>query len=152
MKSTETQSVLKVLLLTTSFPLTRKSRSGIFLQKMVNHLPDNIQVTVLTPDSTETDTRSPVVGYSVLPFRYAPKHWQQLAHGSGGILAALARNKLLFLLLPPFLCSNLLTCCYAARKGDVCMPIGQSMVSLPELPDYFAINRSSLPYGAVMST
>ncbi|MCI5211121.1 MAG: hypothetical protein D3910_20585, partial [Candidatus Electrothrix sp. ATG2] len=95
MKSTETQGVLKVLLLTTSFPLTRKSRSGIFLQKMVNHLPDNIQVTVLTPDSTETDTRSPVVGYSVLPFRYAPKHWQQLAHGSGGILAALARNKLL---------------------------------------------------------
>ena len=116
------QDVLKVLLLTTSFPLTKGSRSGIFIQKMVNHLPENIQVTVLTPDSTEAESQSPAdysVDYSVLPFRYAPKHWQQLAHGSGGIMAALSRNKLLFLLLPPFLLSNLLTCCYLARRVDI---------------------------------
>ena len=125
MKSTtaqNAQSLLKVLLLTTSFPLTKESRSGIFIQKMVNHLPDNIQVTVLTPDSAEAGSQASAdysVDYSVLPFRYAPKPWQQLAHGSGGIIAALSRNKLLFLLLPPFLLSNLLTCCYLTRKMDV---------------------------------
>ena len=125
MKSTNTQNaqdVLKVLLLTTSFPLTRVSRSGIFIQKMVSHLPENVQVTVLTPDSAEADSQSSddyPVDYSVIPFRYAPKHWQQLAHSSGGIIAALSRNKLLFLLLPPFLFSNLLTCCYSARKANL---------------------------------
>lgn len=112
------QDVLKVLLLTTSFPLTRGSRSGIFIQKMINHLPENVQVTVLTPDSTEVGNH-PSGNYAVIPFRYASKHWQQLAHGSGGIMAALSRNKLLFLLLPPFLWSNLLICCYFARKVDV---------------------------------
>ncbi len=122
MKSTtaqNAQSLLKVLLLTTSFPLTKESRSGIFIQKMVNHLPDNIQVTVLTPDSAEAGSQASADYSSVLPFCYAPKHWQQLAHGSGGIMAALSRNKLLFLLLPPFLLSNLLTCCCLTRKMDV---------------------------------
>ncbi|CAK8714311.1 Glycosyltransferase involved in cell wall bisynthesis [Candidatus Electrothrix laxa] len=112
------QDVLKVLLLTTSFPLTRGSRSGIFIQKMINDLPNNVQVTVLTPDSS-TVTNHSCEYYAVIPFRYAPKSWQQLAHGSGGIMATLSRNKLFFLLLPPFLCSNLLTCCYLAHKVDV---------------------------------
>ncbi|MCI5138420.1 MAG: hypothetical protein D3922_08390 [Candidatus Electrothrix sp. AR1] len=121
MKSTNDQNaqdVLKVLLLTTSFPLNRGSRSGIFIQKMINHLPKNVLVTVLTPDGTEAGSQSSA-DYSVIPFRYAPKQWQQLAHGSGGIMAALSRNKLLFLLLPTFLLSNLLTCCCYARKVDV---------------------------------
>lgn len=34
-------------------------------------------------------------------------------------MAALSRNRLLLLLLPSFLCSNLLVCCYAARKMDI---------------------------------
>jgi glycosyltransferase involved in cell wall biosynthesis len=85
---------------------------------MINHLPENVQVSVLTPDSTEASNH-PSGNYAVIPFRYASKYWQQLAHGSGGIMAALSRNKFLFLLLPPFLCSNLLTCCCFARKVGV---------------------------------
>lgn len=118
MKSAKVQNPLRVLLLTTSFPLTRESRSGIFIQKMISCLPDYVQITVLTPDGTEACTQISAA-YFVLPFRYAPKSWQQLAHGSGGIMAALARNKFLFLLLPSFLCSNLLTCCWLARRADV---------------------------------
>ncbi|MCI5126556.1 MAG: hypothetical protein D3925_19285, partial [Candidatus Electrothrix sp. AR5] len=96
------QRLLEVLLLTTSFPLTEESRSGIFIQKMVTHLPDNIQVTVLTPDSAKAGNQASVdysFDYTVFPFRYALKPWQQLAHGSGGIMAALSRNKLRFRLL-----------------------------------------------------
>ncbi|XCN71539.1 MAG: glycosyltransferase [Candidatus Electrothrix aestuarii] len=112
------QNPLKVLLLTTSFPLSRKSRSGVFIQKMIRCLPAHVQVTVLTPDGTEGGL--PIsANYTVFPFRYAPKSWQQLAHGAGGIMAALARNKLFFLLLPFFLCSHLLTCCWLTRKVDV---------------------------------
>ncbi|MCI5121813.1 MAG: glycosyltransferase family 4 protein, partial [Candidatus Electrothrix sp. AUS4] len=112
------QNTLQVLLLTTSFPLSRNSRSGVFIQKMIRCLPDHVQVTVLTPDGTEGGL--PIsADYTVVPFRYAPKSWQQLAHGAGGIMAALARNKLFFLLLPFFLCSNLLTCCWLARRMDV---------------------------------
>lgn len=85
---------------------------------MINSLPADIQVTVLTPDS-RAEKCIPVAAYSVIPFRYAPKSWQQLAHGSGGIMAALARNRLLLLLLPSFLGANLVMSCWCARTADV---------------------------------
>ncbi|XOF33381.1 MAG: glycosyltransferase family 4 protein [Candidatus Electrothrix sp. YB6] len=115
----DTRQPLKILLLTTSFPLTRESRSGIFVRTMIEHLPDKVQVTVLTPDDSSTEQPDLPGKYSLVPFRYAPKKWQQLAHGSGGIVAALSRNKFLLFLLPPFLFSCLLTCCRETRRADV---------------------------------
>ncbi len=115
------QPSLRVVLLTTSFPLSRGSRSGIFIKKMVENLPDPVQVTVLTPDSSsepaaasEQESR-----FTLVRFRYAPKNWQQLAHGSGGIVAALSQRQPVCLLIPVFLCAAFLTSCRHAFKADV---------------------------------
>ncbi|WP_417911256.1 glycosyltransferase [Candidatus Electronema sp. PJ] len=111
---------LKILLLTTSYPLTRESRSGIFIHKMLEQLPADIHVTVLTPDDS-SNTQDCLVSprCTVRRFRYAPKGWQQLAHGSGGITASLAASKLHLLLLPPLLFSCFLMTCWYARRVDL---------------------------------
>jgi glycosyltransferase involved in cell wall biosynthesis len=110
---------MKVLLLTTSYPLHKESRSGIFIQKMIEQLPTDIEVTVLTPDDSSMKHCAQSERCKVIPFRYAPKHWQRLAHGDGGIIAALAQNKLNLFLLPPLLCSCFVMTCWQARKSDI---------------------------------
>ncbi len=108
---------MNILLLTTSYPLQKKSRSGIFIQKMIEHLPAEIDVTVLTPDdSSTTDYLRSLKGGALVPFRYAPKRWQRLAHGDGGIIAALAENRFNLLLLPFLFCSCFIVTGWLARK------------------------------------
>jgi glycosyltransferase involved in cell wall biosynthesis len=115
------EPLLRVVLLTTSFPLTRGARSGIFIKKMLDCLPDTVQATVLTPDSsTALEEISADRGrFTVVRFRYAPRAWQRLAHGSGGIVAALSQKQPACLLIPFFLCSAFFTCCRYALKADV---------------------------------
>ncbi len=108
---------MKILVLTTSFPLVRESLSGIFIKKMVEHLGADFQVTVLTPDSSrEPDS---VTGYSLIRFRYGPKKWQQLAHGSGGIMTALTHKHPACLLLPVMLGAEFLACLRHGRHADI---------------------------------
>ena len=109
---------LKILVLTTSFPLAKGSRSGIFVKQLVENLPTALQVSVLTPDGTFSCT-SEAEKFSLIRFRYAPKKWQQLAHGSGGIVAAVSQKKLSCLLIPLFLISSMATSCWYALKADV---------------------------------
>lgn len=109
---------LKILVLTTSFPLVKDSRSGIFVKQLVENLPTALQVSVLTPDGTICCTAESEK-FSLIRFRYAPKKWQQLAHGAGGIVAALSQKKLSCLLIPVFLLSSLATSCWYAFKVDV---------------------------------
>ncbi|MGR0482345.1 MAG: glycosyltransferase [Candidatus Electronema sp. V4] len=110
---------MKVLLLTTSFPLTKESRSGVFVLRLVESLPNDVRVTVLTPDDFGTEKYATSSCYELRPFRYAPKSWQRLAHGEGGITAALAQSKLNLLLLPALLCSCFIATCWLARKTDI---------------------------------
>ncbi len=110
---------MKILLLTTSFPLTKDSRSGVFVLRLVESLPDGVRATVLTPDDCGTEKYAVSSRYELRPFRYAPKSWQRLAHGEGGITAALGQSKLNLLLLPALLCSCFMTTCWQARKADL---------------------------------
>ncbi len=111
---------MKVLLLTTSFPLYEGSQSGIFIQRMIEQLPQEIELTVLTPDDNHSLKPCGSEGkFKVCRYRYAPKAWQQLAHGSGGIMAALAHNKCRMLLLPLLLSSCAVHTLLKARKADI---------------------------------
>lgn len=109
---------LKVLYITTSFPLSEGSRSGIFIKKLIVNLPPGFLITVLTPDSSYKDAPDDF-SYKLVRFRYAPKRWQKLAHGAGGIVAALSQKKFSCLLIPPLLCSNFIVGCWYALKVDV---------------------------------
>lgn len=118
----ETHMIEKVrlLVLTTSFPLTRESVSGVFVSRLIEHLPSNqICTTVLTPADCTTTKLVLRKRLTIYPFRYAPRSWQVIAHTPGGIPAALKRNKWLYLLIPAFLLSMLLTTIRLAWRSDV---------------------------------
>lgn len=79
----------KVLFLTTSYPLKPEAVSGVFVKRLVESLKTLADIEVVTPDDNETI--SPPDG--VYTFRYAPKKKQLMAHGFGGIPAALGRSR-----------------------------------------------------------
>lgn len=93
--------------------------SGIFVKRLVDSLPKDLKITVVTP----CDTYPPEVGkgarHALVAFRYAPMAWQVLAHGPGGIPAALKQNRLLYLMLPALLLSMLIACIRVARSANV---------------------------------
>ena len=110
---------MKVLILTTSFPLSKSSTSGIFILHLVEHLSDFIDTTVLTPCHKTEIKKDMNANYKLKCFRYAPKSWQILAHEPGGIPVALKNNRKLFFVLPFFLLSMTIECLRLARKVDV---------------------------------
>jgi glycosyltransferase involved in cell wall biosynthesis len=88
--------------------------------EMVQHLPDDIEATVITPCGTQSPTKSTCPrGYQVRCFRYAPHRWQILTHGPGGLPATLREKPLARLLLFAFVPALFLACMRAARKADV---------------------------------
>lgn len=89
---------MKVLLVTTSYPLDEQSSSGIFVKRLKNALDKLCQVEVVCPD--DDISRSDVTG--VCRSRYTLKAWQTLAHRPGGIPAAIRRD-FRYVLLVPFL-------------------------------------------------
>lgn len=111
---------MRIALLTTSFPLSSESTSGAFVWRLVQHLPPDVSVTVLTPCAERTAaTVRPSEQYSLRCFRYAPRRWQVMAHRPGGIPVAIHQNPWLLGLLPIFLLSMLATCLRHARRADL---------------------------------
>jgi glycosyltransferase involved in cell wall biosynthesis len=112
------ESPLRVLLVTTSYPLAAGSASGIFVKRLVTSLPQSIQVSVVTPCATEPSL--PDTGPERLHcFRYAPRRLQVLAQQPGGIPVALRRRPVLTMLLPVFLCSMFLSVLHRARHCEL---------------------------------
>lgn len=110
---------MRILLLTTSFPLTPESSSGIFVERLVRRLVRHCQVCVLAPADDASASQVADRPYTLATFRYAPVRWQLLAHHGGGIPAALAARPWLWLLVPAFLVSMTLACLWRARRADV---------------------------------
>lgn len=110
---------LRLMVLTTSYPLTQQSYSGIFVHRMIEHLPPDIHVTVVVPAARTDAIPSDRNNIVIHPFRYAPKQIQVLAHEPGGIPVALRSKRWTYTLLPAFLLSMLVSCFRHARRVDV---------------------------------
>lgn len=95
-----TADSLKVAVLTTSYPLFFGSSSGIFVARLLEAMPENVAISVITPDSRARKTSVQCGSVHVFPVRYAPKSWQRLAHEPGGLPVALHGACWLRLLLP----------------------------------------------------
>ncbi|MBS0171874.1 MAG: glycosyltransferase [Nitrospira sp.] len=111
---------MKVLVVSTSFPLHPDDPSGIFVRKMVESLPLDIEITVLTPANhlpTVNTTHSN--RYRLKIFNYALRRWQLLAQQPGGIPAALRSKPVLRLLVPALLLALLMACIREGRKVDL---------------------------------
>lgn len=109
---------MRLVVLTTSYPLTAGSSSGIFVARLIEHLPDTIGVTVVTP-APRTGTVNTADKTSLAMFRYAPQRWQILAHEPGGVPVALRTHRWAYLLVPFFLVSMFVSCLRAARRADL---------------------------------
>ena len=112
-------SARRLLVLTTSYPLTPQSCSGIFVRRMIEHLPRDLHITVVAPAARTDAVPSDRSNIVVRPFRYAPKPMQVLAHEPGGIPVALRSRRWTRVLLPAFLLSMLVSCFRHARRADV---------------------------------
>jgi glycosyltransferase involved in cell wall biosynthesis len=113
------QQRLRVVVVTTSFPLSRDSVSGVFVECLVRSLPADFDVSVIAPCGVEPHPRSAHIPFTLLTFRYAPRPWQRLAHRPGGIPVALRENRLLYLLLPGFLVAMFIAVVRAGRTAAV---------------------------------
>lgn len=109
-------SRLRVLVLTTSYPVTVGAVSGVFVQRQVQHLPPSVDSIVLTPAPCG---RLSLADERVHCFRYSPRRWQVLAHYPGGIPVALRASTMNALLVPGFLVSMFLAVLRRARQVEV---------------------------------
>lgn len=94
---------MKVLFITTSYPIALDSVSGPFIKQLVDHLCKNAELTVLTPSSCFRKRGFSGKNPKLFLYRYAPIKFQILAHTKGGIPGAIERNKFSILLVPQFL-------------------------------------------------
>jgi glycosyltransferase involved in cell wall biosynthesis len=110
---------LRVLCVTTSFPVSMDDPTGFFVAQLANALArQRIRIEVLTPgnDRPAGPTDFP---YPVHRFRYAPRAWRTLAQHPGGIPAALAADPRKWALVPPFLMTMAAGVVTRARTADV---------------------------------
>lgn len=110
---------MRLLVLTTSYPLSERSASGAFVARLVEQLSNNLQVLVATPASRSGDSAPDVNGVVIRTFCYAPRPLQVLAHEPGGIPVALRTRKWTYLLLPVFLFSMFMSCWRHGRRSHV---------------------------------
>ncbi len=110
---------MRVLLLTTSFPLRHGEMSGIFIRNLIRHYPDYVKTIVLTPSDNQKYHEPPDGNFRLKCFRYAPLSWQVLSHQPGGIPSAISGNKKLALLIPPLFLSMFIHSLQLAGKSDI---------------------------------
>lgn len=110
---------MHISVVTTSFPLTDASTSGVFVKRMVENLPDTVEATVVTPADSARGTNKTVGRHRIKAFRYAPRRLQVIAHQPGGVLSALAAHRTLYLLLPFFLFVLFWQCFLSARRSSL---------------------------------
>lgn len=96
---------MRVLLLTTSFPICAESLSGIFVARLADSLAENMEITVVTPAYKKATGRVRKDNVLIVLCRYAKGSWQRLAHEPGGLPVALRGSPWKWLLIPGLLLS-----------------------------------------------
>jgi glycosyltransferase involved in cell wall biosynthesis len=110
---------IKVLVLTTSFPLAQDSVSGLFVKRLIDSFPPIVKPLVITPCDNNNNACFGQFGYEVKCFKYAPKKFRVLAHTPGGVPAALQTSKFHFILIPFFLVSMFTKCLVEVRNVEL---------------------------------
>lgn len=110
---------MRLAVVTTSYPLTPDSVSGVFVARLIENLPPSVSATVITPAARATGAGSGMHRVAIRCFRYAPRRLQTLAHEPGGIPVALRTRTWAYLLLPGFLLAMFASCLRHGRSTDI---------------------------------
>lgn len=113
--------MIRVSFVTTSFPVTDGSVSGIFVKRLIESLPEGVFCEIIAPDALAPLKPAMLSGknYVVKTFVYAPKRLQYLAHLPGGLPVTLSKNRKNYFLLPPFLIALFLAVFCSALRSDI---------------------------------
>lgn len=103
----------KLLVFTSTFPRWKDDTNPPFVYELSRRLTDNFEVHVLAPGFPGAKDSEVMEDMRVRRFHYFPRKYEKLA-GSGGILPALAKNRLYYFLVPFFLAGE-----YAALRKAV---------------------------------
>ena len=114
---------MRLLALTTSYPLRPGSSSGVFVQSLYRRLSAECAIDVVCPaDSKPTKAAfedGAATGIRIHAVRYAPRAWRRLAQESGGVVAGLRRAPWYVLLLPGLLFGLFGRCLLRADDVDL---------------------------------
>lgn len=114
---------MRLLALTTSYPLRSGSTAGVFVQSLYRHLSVGCAIDVVCPADSKPvqaafdDDVAP--GIRIHAVRYAPSAWRTLAQGAGGVVTGLQRAPWRILLLPGLLLGLFWRCLVHAGDADL---------------------------------
>jgi glycosyltransferase involved in cell wall biosynthesis len=114
---------MRLLALTTSYPLYPGSSAGIFVQNLYRRLSVQCGIDVVCPadskpvKATFDDCTAP--GIRIHAVRYAPRSWRRLAQESGGVVTGLRRSPWRILLLPGLLLGLFWRCLLCVNDADL---------------------------------
>ena len=112
---------MRLVALTTSFPLHKDACTGVFVRRLYEHLPEPWRVEVICPD--DDAVQPPEVEESrrirLRPVRYAPRRWQTLAQRSGGMAARMSEVPWQTVLVPALLAALWWRSLSLARRADL---------------------------------
>jgi len=113
-------SKVRVLALTTSYPLHRGGSAGVFVQSLYRRLSQTYAINVICPADTKVAQTSfedfTAADIRVHAVRYAPKAWRTLAQQAGGVVLSVKRAPWRVFLLPALLGALFWRC--LMRTGD----------------------------------
>ena len=114
-------TTVRLLGISTSFPLRSNSSAGVFVKRLYEHLPGHWQVSVVCPDDDigTLDGAAAEQTIRLCPARYAPRRLQVLAQKSGGLAAAVAAAPWRLALIPPMLMALALRALAEGRRADL---------------------------------
>ena len=114
---------MRLLALTTSYPLHPGSSAGVFVQSLYRCLSVECAIDVVCPADSKpvqaTFVDGGATGIRIHAVRYAPKAWRRLAQESGGVVAGLRRAPWYVLLLPGLLLGLFWRCLRHAGEVDL---------------------------------
>lgn len=114
---------VRLLALTTSYPLHPDGNAGVFVQSLYRHLAIEYAIDVVCPaDSKRTKavfSDSKGADIRIHSVRYAPRGWRTLAQESGGVVSSVRRAPWRALLLPALLAALFWRCLLQARNADL---------------------------------
>jgi glycosyltransferase involved in cell wall biosynthesis len=116
---TQAPRQLHVGVITTSFPVTDGSSSGIFIERLISHIAAREIVTVLVPCPEDKIDQLRGNSYDIKCFRYGPPRWLSLAHRPGGIPDAIRRRDPAIGLLPLLIFTMFMASLRVAGKVDI---------------------------------
>jgi|GEM_PF-2575506 len=112
-------SKLRILVVTTSYPVSTGSISGIFVKNLVRSMVKKADVTVVTPaDKGEKNgiINSPE---KISLCRYAPRKFRSLAHEPGGIPAKIRNDRKQLFFVPLLMISMIWRIFLESKKNDI---------------------------------